>query len=308
MKLFLFFAFLAVLATTVIAWEKEDHEIFDLVSEVEASEGKGTTFYSWLDVPPTATTSEISKAYRKMSMQLHPDKNRNIKGIHERFARLGVVATILRNKEGRKRYDFFYKNGVPKWRGTGYYYSRFRPGLGSVLVFLTILTSLLQLLVQRLNYKRDLERIERFVGEARSAAWGPKLVPVEGQRKVKVNIAGPDSSNARWIDMVVEGQNVYILDPSGDMHPLDASSAVYPTFSNTWFLALIKSGVQKVIGGSKSQATIANTAEDDDDDEGSSIAGSEKSQENGNGNGSVKAGRAPTVKAGGKRRKGTKKR
>lgn len=28
------------------------------------------------------------------------------------------------------RYDFFYKNGVPRWRGTGYYYSRFRPGLG----------------------------------------------------------------------------------------------------------------------------------------------------------------------------------
>ena len=27
------------------------------------------------------------------------------------------------------RYDFFYKNGVPRWRGTGYYYSRFRPGL-----------------------------------------------------------------------------------------------------------------------------------------------------------------------------------
>ena len=27
------------------------------------------------------------------------------------------------------RYDFFYKNGVPKWRGTGYYYSRFRPGI-----------------------------------------------------------------------------------------------------------------------------------------------------------------------------------
>ena len=27
-------------------------------------------------------------------------------------------------------YDFFYKNGVPVWRGTGYYYSRFRPGLG----------------------------------------------------------------------------------------------------------------------------------------------------------------------------------
>lgn len=34
------------------------------------SSGKGTTFYSWLNVPSTATTAEISKAYRKKSMQL----------------------------------------------------------------------------------------------------------------------------------------------------------------------------------------------------------------------------------------------
>ena len=31
---------------------------------------------------------------------------------------------------GCSSYDFFYKNGVPVWRGTVYYYSRFRPGLG----------------------------------------------------------------------------------------------------------------------------------------------------------------------------------
>ena len=68
---------------------QEDHEIFDLVSALEAAEGvfstslvcvhvrhvaslvgKGTTFYSWLDVPHTASTSEISKAYRKNSLQL----------------------------------------------------------------------------------------------------------------------------------------------------------------------------------------------------------------------------------------------
>jgi hypothetical protein len=49
---------------------QEDHEIFDLVSAVEASEGKGTTFYSWLGVPSTASTADIGKAYRKKSMQL----------------------------------------------------------------------------------------------------------------------------------------------------------------------------------------------------------------------------------------------
>ncbi|KAF8076485.1 DnaJ domain-containing protein [Lyophyllum atratum] len=304
MKLFVIFAFLAVVATTVVAWEKEDHEIFDLVNEVEASEGKGTTFYSWLDVPSTATTPEISKAYRKMSMQLHPDKNPNSKSIHERFARLGVVATILRNKESRKRYDFFYKNGVPKWRGTGYYYSRFRPGLGSVVVFLTILTSGLQLLVQRLNYRRDLERIDKFVQMARAAAWGPKLIPLEGQRKVKVNVGASDEGGSnRWLDMVVDGQNVYILDPSGHMDILDSNTAVYPTVFNTWFIAYIKSFIRKVLGSASKTELTSEELELDDVDDESSVTGSESGRSSAQENG--KAARAPTVKAGGKRRKTT---
>ena len=37
---------------------------------LEMHPGKGTTFYSWLDVSSTATTAEISKAYRKKSIQL----------------------------------------------------------------------------------------------------------------------------------------------------------------------------------------------------------------------------------------------
>lgn len=102
-----------------------------------------------------------------------------------------------------RSYDFFYKNGVPKWRGTGYYYSRFRPGLGVgllmycsptnaltldsfkfVLGFLVVFTSSLQYIIQKINYKRDLERIEVIISKARAAAWGPKLIPVNGQRKV----------------------------------------------------------------------------------------------------------------------------
>ncbi|KAJ7498828.1 DnaJ domain-containing protein [Mycena latifolia] len=249
MRAFIFLcAFLAVLVTSVLAWETEDHEIFDLVSAIQTSEGKDTTFYSWLDVPSTATTAEIAKAYRKKSMILHPDKNPNDKTIHERFARLGVVSTILRNKESRERYDFFYKNGVPKWRGTGYYYSRFRPGLGSVLVFLVLVTSGFHYTVQHINYRTDLQRIDRFVKDARLAAWGPKLIPIEGQRKVKVNLAGPESEGpGRWIDMIVDAKNVYILDPSGDMHLLDASTANRPAFTNTWFIALVKSLYYKAV-------------------------------------------------------------
>jgi DnaJ homolog subfamily C member 1 len=34
-----------------------------------------------------------------------PDKNPGVKDIQKKFARLGVVAQILRNEEGRKRFE-----------------------------------------------------------------------------------------------------------------------------------------------------------------------------------------------------------
>ena len=55
----------------------------------------------------------------------------------------------------------------------------------TVSVFLILLTSGLQYMVQRMNYKRDLARIEDVVGKARSAAWGNSLTPGQGQRKVR---------------------------------------------------------------------------------------------------------------------------
>ena len=54
-----------------------------------------------------------------------------------------------------------------------------------VFVFLILLTSGLQYLVQSINYKRDLKRIERIVGKAKAAAWGPKMIPIDGKRKVR---------------------------------------------------------------------------------------------------------------------------
>ncbi|KAJ6539429.1 DnaJ domain-containing protein [Mycena capillaripes] len=308
MRAFVLFAFLAVLATAVLAWEKEDHEIFDLVSAIQATEGKDTTFYSWLDVPFTATTQEIAKAYRKKSMQLHPDKNPNDKTIHERFARLGVVSTILRNKESRDRYDFFYKNGVPTWRGTGYYYSRFRPGLGSVFVFLILVTSGFHYIVQHINYRNDLQRIERFIKEAQLAAWGPKLIPIEGQRKVKVNVAGNsgeegESVRKRWVDMVVDAKNVYLLDGSGEMHLLDKSTANPPAFTNTWFIALVKSLYHKVVDRVTAPKEHGSPEPEDDGDESSTTA----SEAPGSGTVTPKEGRAGTPSAA-KRKRVTRKR
>ncbi|ORX39070.1 DnaJ domain-containing protein, partial [Kockovaella imperatae] len=210
------------------SWTKEDYEIFDIVSELEAAEGKGTTFYSWLEIEPSASKNDIVKAYRKKSLELHPDKNVGGKDIEARFARLGLINEILRSPERRDRYNFFYKNGVPKWRGTGYYYSRYRPTLSHTLIFLVFLTSLFQLLVLRMNYSRDKKRVDYFYTTALAlnkngagkrekfydpnSTAGPEEqdVPEVVGRRVKVPmVQGHDMAGV--LDLAVVNDQVYVV-------------------------------------------------------------------------------------------------
>ncbi len=185
-----------------------DYEIFRLRDEVALSEGPEVTFYDFLDVKPSATQVDISKALKKKSRTLHPDKvkqqfiaarstgksknkgDKKSPGVHvskgpsenevkmaykeanERYARLAVVAKILQT-ENRERYDYFLANGFPKWRGTGYYYARFRPGLGSVLVGLFLaLGGGAHYGALVLGWKRQRDFINRYIRQARKSAWG----------------------------------------------------------------------------------------------------------------------------------------
>jgi DnaJ-class molecular chaperone len=63
------------------------------------------SFYALLGIQQSATQPQIIKAYRKRSLELHPDKNPGVANIQDRFARLGVVTAILRDPARRERYD-----------------------------------------------------------------------------------------------------------------------------------------------------------------------------------------------------------
>lgn len=66
-------------------------------------------------------------------------------------------------------------NGFPRWRGTGYYYSRFRPSLAFVLLFIIAATSGVQLLIKMINWRRDVSRLESLRTTAKIMAWGPRF-------------------------------------------------------------------------------------------------------------------------------------
>ena len=84
----------------------------DLDAQIVSNQVKEREFYDLLGIQPTATTSEIKKAYRQRAIVLHPDKNPNDPNASENFQQLGNAYQVLSNPELRKNYDKFGKSGL----------------------------------------------------------------------------------------------------------------------------------------------------------------------------------------------------
>lgn len=62
-----------------------------------------------LGVTKDSTDSEIKKAYKKLALQMHPDKNK-APGAAEAFKAVGNAVAVLTDPEKRKNYDLYGKD------------------------------------------------------------------------------------------------------------------------------------------------------------------------------------------------------
>jgi DnaJ-class molecular chaperone len=67
-------------------------------------------FYNILGVGEKATEEEIKKAYRKLSLQYHPDRNNNDPASVQKFQKIGEAYETLSDKEKRREYDMTRNN------------------------------------------------------------------------------------------------------------------------------------------------------------------------------------------------------
>ncbi len=74
-------------------------------------------FYDTLGVSRTATEAEIKKAYRRMAMKYHPDRNPDNADAEEHFKEAKEAYEILSNSQKRAAYDQFGHAGVDQSAG-----------------------------------------------------------------------------------------------------------------------------------------------------------------------------------------------
>ena len=75
-------------------------------------------YYSVLGVNRDATQEEIKKAYRRLALEYHPDRNPKDKEAEEIFKEIGEAYAVLSDKEKRRMYDRF---------GPSQFWKRYQP-------------------------------------------------------------------------------------------------------------------------------------------------------------------------------------
>lgn len=76
-------------------------------------------YYELLGVPRDADGEQIKKAYRKLALKYHPDRNDGSKEAEDRFKEVTEAYEVLRDSEKRAMYDRYGKQGVRGAAGAG---------------------------------------------------------------------------------------------------------------------------------------------------------------------------------------------
>lgn len=76
-------------------------------------------YYEILEVSKSASAEEIKKAYRKMAIKYHPDKNQGDKAAEEKFKEAAEAYEVLSNEQKKAAYDRYGHDGLRGQAGGG---------------------------------------------------------------------------------------------------------------------------------------------------------------------------------------------
>src|SRR5688500_4922239 len=79
-------------------------------------------YYSVLGVSRGASDDEVKKAYRKLAMQYHPDRNNGSRDAEEKVKEITEAYDVLRDPNKRAAYDRYGEAGLRGGTGGGFHH------------------------------------------------------------------------------------------------------------------------------------------------------------------------------------------
>ncbi|VDO33103.1 unnamed protein product [Haemonchus placei] len=101
------------------SWQAEELALYDLVEEVH------NNFYDIYGISKDASVAEIKRAYRKLSLEWHPDRN-SAPDASDKFRQIAAIYEVLKSAELREKYNNVLEYGLPDWRQPVFYYRKMR--------------------------------------------------------------------------------------------------------------------------------------------------------------------------------------
>eukprot|EP00092_Neocalanus_flemingeri_P004320 GFUD01004644.1.p1 GENE.GFUD01004644.1~~GFUD01004644.1.p1 ORF type:complete len:509 (-),score=206.05 GFUD01004644.1:166-1530(-) len=137
-----------------------------------------------MEIDQSATTADVRKAYKKMALVLHPDKN-DSPDAEVQFRQLAAIYEVLKDKTTREMYDKVLVEGLPNWKNPAFYFRRMRKiGLAEGLLYLIVIVTGIQYCVNwAAYYERKFTISENVGAEVRRKA---KRLRKEGKNEDEV--------------------------------------------------------------------------------------------------------------------------
>ncbi|CUS24207.1 LAQU0S14e02608g1_1 [Lachancea quebecensis] len=243
------------LVSLSIAFTPEEVQIFQLHQEIQKY-GKNVDFYKLLKLPKLkeSTSQEIRKNFRQLSKKYHPDKNKKYRKLYER---LNLATKILSNDSQRKTYDYYLKNGFPKYdfKKGGFFFSRVQPSTYFILAFIYIACGLIHYVLLRLQNDGNKARIERFLREVKAQDDTNGL----GEKQLLLRQSEDDEGKK----IIVRLGDVLVVQPDGTEALVSTKDIKTPGISDSMLLSLPLWLWNKSIGKLVCSLTISKEASSD---------------------------------------------